>query len=268
MFSSALPPIGGLTSLPYSQHQDVPSALPEIQDVSHVALAFMRTSLFNELGGEARTQWPLFTTVSHTRTRFAPGTKVLVAVGGWGDTDAFSIAARTDRSRKLFARNVAAMVTVTGADGVDIDWEYPGGNGEDYKQISNEEKTWEIHAYPLLLAEIRAALGPHKIISAAVPGKPGDMLAFTHLTVPRIMSSVNFLNVMTYDMMNRRDNVTAHHSGVENSLAAIDAYIAAGAAPQRLNLGFAYYVKYFKTEHDDCQVSGPVSLRCRESIMY
>ena len=53
------------------------------------------------------------------------------------------------------------------------------GNGEDYKQIPTSEKAWEIEAYPLLISEIRSALGSNKLISAAVPGLPRDMLAFT-----------------------------------------------------------------------------------------
>ena len=66
----------------------------------------------------------------------------MVAIGGWGDSDGFSQAAASGESRKLFAKNVKAMVDETGADGncrlyclisfsnwkigVDIDWEYPG----------------------------------------------------------------------------------------------------------------------------------------------
>src|SRR5690349_10839191 len=99
---------------------------------------------------------------------------------------------------------------------------------------------------------MRVALGPNKIISVAVPGLKRDMLAFTRDTVPRIMRHVDFLNVMTYDLMNRRDTVTKHHTGVELSLEAVDAYVSAGAAPQRVNLGFAFYTRYFKTEHDAC----------------
>jgi GH18 family chitinase len=121
--------------------------------------------------------------------------------------------------------------------------------------VPNKAKEWEIGAYPLLLAELRRALGPKKIISAAVPGLPRDMMAFNRQTIPRIMSHIDFLNIMTYDMMNRRDNVTRHHTSVQDSLAAMDAYIAAGAAPKRLNLGFAFYVKWVKTAHDACSVS-------------
>ena len=42
----------------------------------------------------------------------------MVAIGGWGDTDGFEVAARTESSRELFARNVKKMVDETGADGL------------------------------------------------------------------------------------------------------------------------------------------------------
>jgi GH18 family chitinase len=88
-----------------------------------VALAFISSAIFNEAG---RREWPLFTTVEEVRSRFPPGTKVMVAIGGWGDTPGFSVAALNRESRRIFAENVARMVLTTGADGVDIDWEYPG----------------------------------------------------------------------------------------------------------------------------------------------
>ena len=43
-------------------------------------------------------------------------------------------------------------------------------------------------------------------MSAAVPGNQRDMLAFTGDTLPKISSSLDFLNIMTYDLLNRRDN--------------------------------------------------------------
>lgn len=84
----------------------------------------MRSDSFND--DQVRESWPLFTTVSETRVKFQEGTKVMVAIGGWGDTAGFSTAAQNRTSQARFARNVAAMVAATGADGVDIDWEYPG----------------------------------------------------------------------------------------------------------------------------------------------
>lgn len=83
----------------------------------------MRPAVFNS---ETPSSWPLFTSVDEVRPKFAEGTAIMIAIGGWGDTEAFSVAAASESSRKLFARNVGEMIRHTGADGVDIDWEYPG----------------------------------------------------------------------------------------------------------------------------------------------
>lgn len=53
---------------------------------------------------------------------------------------------------------------------------------------------------------------------------------------------------MTYDLMNRRDNETNHHTSAEGSARAIDIYIQRGMSPGKMNLGFAFYAKYFATK--------------------
>ncbi|KAI0827517.1 glycoside hydrolase family 18 protein [Hypoxylon sp. FL0890] len=258
--ASAAPPLRNIMYLT-GQHPITPD-LALSTSITHVALAFMSPGLFNR--AEGNSTWPIFMAVDEARSKFLPGTRIMVAIGGWGNSADFDPAARTDESRARFARNVATMVRDTGADGVDIDWEYPGGNGEDYKKIPNKEKAWEVAAYPKLLAEIRKALGPDKLISAAVPGLLRDMIAFTPETVPQIMESLDFLNVMTYDLMNRRDNVTKHHTGVQASLEAIHAYKTIGAASYKINLGFAFYVKYFRTERIPC-ITNPIG--CPTGLM-
>ncbi|KAM6522702.1 hypothetical protein FALCPG4_012329 [Fusarium falciforme] len=235
------------------QHNVVPRK-EDTRDVSHVILAFMRSEVFNV--DETPDEFPLFTTVNEVRSSFSRDTKVMVAIGGWGDTQGFEEGAKSEASRKRWARQVAAMVDATGADGVDIDWEYPGGNRDDYKLVPNSKREWEIEAFVSLLQHLRAALGPDKLLSAAVPGKEVDLMAFTSDTVPRIMKEVDFLSVMTYDLMNRRDNITRHHSGVADSRDAVQRYIDRGASPERLNLGFGYYVKWFMTEQ--CDASNPI----------
>lgn len=98
-----------------SQHQTLPE--PEmVSEVTHVAIAFMQSSIFNQKGVS---EWPLFTTVEEVRSKFAEGTKIIVAIGGWGDTG-FSKASMTVNTRRLFAKNVKAMVDATGADGKPI----------------------------------------------------------------------------------------------------------------------------------------------------
>ncbi len=172
----------------------------------------------------------------------------MIALGGWGDTAGFSAGAATETSRALYANNVANMLDTMGFDGVDVDWEYPGGNGADYRQIPNSEKVSEIETYPLLLAAIRSAIGD-KLLSIAVPGLERDMIAFTAEQAPSIWPSVDFVNIMTYDLMDRRDNITKHHTDVNGSLAAVEHYLDVLSLPaEKANLGIAFYAKYFTTD--------------------
>ncbi|OKL61195.1 hypothetical protein UA08_03153 [Talaromyces atroroseus] len=209
------------------------------------------------------TEWPLFSIVEQVRSRFPPETAIMVAIGGWGDTNGFSQAAATRSSRKLFAQNIRKMVEETGADAL-----ADHGNGEDYKQIPNSEKAWEVEAYPKLMAEIRHALGPNKLLSAAVPGLRRDMIAFTKKNLRDLDNSIDFLNIMTYDLMNRRDNVTQHHTGVQMALDGLHAYLSNGLTPHKANLGFAFYVKWFKTNMEDTrQCSSQNGIGCKTALL-
>lgn len=96
-----------------SQHNVVPDE-SLVSDITHVALAFMSPATFNQVEPSS---WPLFTTVGIARSKFTDGTAIMVAIGGWGDTAGFDIAAATDTTRKLFAHNVKVMTDATGADG-------------------------------------------------------------------------------------------------------------------------------------------------------
>lgn len=213
-------------------------------------MAFAKSTEFN---ADSPPAFEPFEPVSTMRNRFSPDTKLLIAIGGWGDTSGFSAGAKDEASRERYAKNVAAMLDSSGFDGVDIDWEYPGGNGQDYKQIPNEEKVDEIETFPLFLEAVKKAVGEEKIVSIATPGKRGDMIAYTAEQGPKIWPSVDMVNVMSYDLMNRRNNVTKHHSSVVDSHDTIKAYLEIGAPPEKLNLGVAYYAKWFTTEANaDC----------------
>lgn len=99
-----------------SQHDVVPE-LSLVSRITHVALAFMRSEVFNV---HDQHEWPLFTTVAKVRPKFKEGTKIQIAIGGWGNTEGFEEAAKTAESRKLFANNIKAMLHATGADGKSI----------------------------------------------------------------------------------------------------------------------------------------------------
>lgn len=182
------------------------------EGVNCAIVAFANSTLFT--AKKTPENYGLFTSATKVRAMFAPDTKVLIAIGGWGDTKGLSEGSTNQATQELYAKNVAKMLDTEGFDGVgklqtdglpglsialtgdiDIDWEYPGGNGEDYLRKSNEEKKFEIETYPQLLAAIRAEIGKDKLLSIAVPGREADMIAYTREQAPKIWKSVDFVNV-------------------------------------------------------------------------
>jgi len=92
------------------------------------------------------------------------------------------------------------------------------------------------------------------------------MIAFTWTTVPEIYESIDFLNVMTYDLMNRRDNVTKHHSGLDGTIDALQAYTDPAIYVRYLNIGLGFYIKWFKTLGNETCDRVP-ALGCRTELM-
>ncbi|KAF2792970.1 carbohydrate-binding module family 18 protein [Melanomma pulvis-pyrius CBS 109.77] len=226
-------------------HPTRPTNAADRTGIDHVVLAFAMAN--NTAAFQPKVP------ISTIRSEF-PDAKVMIAIGGWGDTVGFSEATKTDAGIAKFASDVQTMLTNTGADGIDIDWEYPGGNGADYKQVPNSAKVHEIKGFPKLLGAVRTAIGKDKLLSIAVPGKKGDMIAFTAETAPDIWAAVDYINIMSYDLMNRRDTKTAHHTSVVGATTALENYLDIGAPVDKINLGFAFYAKYFTTA-GDCSAS-------------
>lgn len=54
--------------------------------------------------------------LDQVRALFDRGTKVCMAIGGWGDTAGFSTGAASDDSRKRYAKNVADTMDRLGYD--------------------------------------------------------------------------------------------------------------------------------------------------------
>ncbi|KAF2752457.1 glycoside hydrolase [Pseudovirgaria hyperparasitica] len=186
-----------------------------------------------------------------------PDVKVSLAVGGWNDDPeiGWRKTIESDANLSLFVHNLHRVLYGDFPifenhqfDGVDIDWEYPGGNAVDYKSNPQaaDRLLGETDGYAKLLQAIHADLSPDgKHLSIAVPGRPSDMLVFEDSAKAKtIFESVDFVNLMTYDLYNRRDNITAHHSSVEGTLATANAYLEKGLLPGKINLGFALYAKW------------------------
>ncbi|PCH04132.1 Glycoside hydrolase, superfamily [Penicillium occitanis (nom. inval.)] len=237
--------VAALRNVMYVDH--LPSS-DLVSSVTHAIMAFAPSENFNS--GSTFTP---FESIDTFRARFPSTTKIMVAIGGWGDNAGFSTAAVSETSRSTYAKNVAAMLQSTGLDGVDIDWEYPGGNGADYKTVPNSQRADEVTTFPLLIQAIREAIGNDKILSIATPGLKRDMIGYTADNGPTVFDTVDMVNIMSYDLMNRRDNVTKHHTSIKDSLETVHNYLDIGMNATKGNLGIAFYAKYFTTDPaSDC----------------
>ncbi|KUI61955.1 hypothetical protein VP1G_11392 [Cytospora mali] len=59
-----------------------------------------------------------------------------------------------------------------------------------------------------------------------------------------IITHVDFVNVMSYDLMNRCSNVTNHHTSVSGCKQSVEAYINNSMRVARVNLGIPFYAEW------------------------
>jgi chitinase len=193
-----------------------------------------------------------------------PKLKVDISVGGW-TVGGFSEAASTEAGRQLFADSAAQLIAAQHADGLDVDWEYPGHHESGIKS-SPEDKA----NYTLLLKAIRTSLdrvgaahgrtgANHYTLSVAIADGP----FVDHIDIAAINPYLDWFNMMTYDFVNADTPTTGHHTGLHVSKLitgdgrttdrAVQQFLAAGVAPDKLVIGAALYGREFadvKPDHD------------------
>nr|BAK53879.1 family 18 chitinase [Chitiniphilus shinanonensis] len=201
-----------------------------------------------------------------------PNLKVLISLGGWTWSKWFSAAAATPELRqKLVSSCIDVYIKGnlkksdgdpaggTGAaagifDGIDIDWEYPGGGGQPYNTASAADK----QNFSLLLKEFRTqlnALGSQYLLTVAI-GAGSDKIVNTDPA--EYTRYLNWVNVMTYDFHGSWDGAgpTNFHShlypdpadpatgttaGTYNISNAVDKLLAGGMPANKVVLGIPYY---------------------------
>ena len=185
-----------------------------------------------------------------------PKLKVDISVGGW-EAGGFSEAARTEAGRKAFADSATELVVDHGADGLDIDWEYPGHRESGIASSPDDRQN-----FTLLLQAVRASLDR----AGATRGRTGDN-AYTlsiavadgpfvsDIDIAAVDKYVDGFNLMTYDFCNAMTPTTCHHAGLHASKRApadarttdraVEQFLAAGVPSRKLVIGAAFYGREF-----------------------
>ncbi|KAI8615067.1 glycoside hydrolase superfamily [Chytriomyces sp. MP71] len=136
-----------------------------------------------------------FKAVQAARANF-PDLKLVASIGGWTGSGNFSNIAASDVTRKAFASSVKAFLDQNGFDGVDIDWEYPGGGGLPCNVVRPDDVT----NFVALLQELRSQLGSDRLISIAASSNVNQYAIGDKNYIKDISNAVSYINVMTYDL--------------------------------------------------------------------
>lgn len=173
-----------------------------------------------------------------------PQLKVLVSLGGWGGCAACSDVFSSAQGRSDFARSVRELNAYLGADGIDLDWEYPAIEGYPGHTFRPEDKA----NFTALLEELRRALGDQQVISFAAGGF-ADYVDHA-IDWDAVMQIADFVNLMTYDLVNGYSTQTGHHTALystgkqkESVDNCVQMLLRKGVDPHKLIVGAAFYAR-------------------------
>ena len=176
-----------------------------------------------------------------------PNLKVIVSMGGWTGCYTCSDVFSTDSSRKIFASSTKQLLNDFGADGIDLDWEYPAIKGPPGHPYSLNDKD----NFTALIQTLRDTLGKQKELSFAA----GGFTQYINESVDwkKVTPLVDRINLMTYDLITGYDTITGHHTGLystpyqkESCDNAVRLMKAKGVPANKLLIGAAFYARIWE----------------------
>jgi len=212
------------------------TAIP-YQHLTHVAHSFLIPNADGSLRGTTGFAYPALIQAAHLS-----GTKVIVVLGGWGQSEGFSPMAADTAARRRFITNLVDFCGANSYDGVDLDWEYPA-NATDRANLT------------MLVHEMRAAFsaaGRPLSISLALPATNWTGQWYD---VAGMKDDADWFGIMTYDFYGAwtskaGPNSALYGNSATNTEGWIDFswnYYAAtrGVATSKLLLGIPFYGQVF-----------------------
>ena len=141
-----------------------------------------------------------------------PHLKIMVSIGGWGGCAPCSALFATAEQRNTFAATTVDLLKEYHLDGLDLDWEYPaieGYPGHLYNSSDRENFT-------SLVQVLRQKMGANYLLSFAA----GGFIKYLEQSVDwdAVMPKVDFVNLMTYDLVGGYSTVTGHHTPLKDCL--------------------------------------------------
>ncbi|KAJ2443285.1 hypothetical protein GGF42_006686, partial [Coemansia sp. RSA 2424] len=182
----------------------------------------------------------------------AAGTKAIISIGGWTGSGLFSSILKNSASRTSLLTNIVAYIKSYNLDGVDIDWEYPGRQGDTCNAFDANSDTSNFLSFLQdLRAQLDATFGSRsKLLTLAVRVEPFDGPSGPISDVSAFAKVVDFINLMTYDIAGIWNPTTSANAPLQFAAgqgpqfsvgSAIDSWSHAGWPTSQMNLGIPFY---------------------------
>lgn len=220
---------------PAWQRSAFPAEKLDFKNLTHIAHAFIWPDADGSLAMYDNFLYPQLVTKTHQA-----GKMIIVSIGGWGQSDGFAPMAANASARAKFVENVKNFCVNNGYDGADIDWEYPGSNGD--RANLNQ-----------LMKELRAAfdaVNAGMILAMAVPVSEWSGKWFDFAT---LKNYVDWIGGMTYDFHGAWTSHAGHNAPLyaapnepEGSVHLGIQYLRSRGIPaEKIFLGLPFYGKEF-----------------------
>jgi len=227
--------------------------------LTEISISF---AVINETDGASicfRNKEPLFTNlwdeVAALKKKF-PHLNVFISVGGWG-ADGFSDMAIDPTKRLTFATSICEWLERYDLNGADIDWEYPVGSKPD-GGLPIKTRPQDRENYIAMLSDLREAMdklgaktGKRYLLTSAIPAQ--DWFIKKN-DIPSAVKLLDAFRIMNYDYYGEWSETTGHHTGFSlnpadpdgwSTIQSIEAYLAAGVPPEKINIGCGFYGRSF-----------------------
>ena len=175
--------------------------------------------------------------------------KVMLSLGGWSGCKTCSDVFNTTKGRADFAKSLKEISGFFKTDGLDLDWEYPAIKGFPTHTFRKEDK----HNFTLLVKEIRKTMGRNFLISFAAGGFTNYIDSSIEWT--EIKNAVDFINVMSYDLVHGYSKNSGHHTPlfstpqqIESTDHAVKMLLSKNIPADKIVIGAAFYGRLFQAE--------------------
>jgi chitinase len=179
-----------------------------------------------------------------------PLLQVLISVGGWSGSAAFSDVALTAQSRAGFIQSALEFLKSYDLDGLDVDWEYPGLPGAGNRFRSEDKRNFTLLLKGLHERFAQESSHSHKkLLLTIAAGAFDDFLAHTEMA--QVQQYVDAVNLMAFDYYEAGpDAITGNHAPLftdpadpkkDSADATVRAFETAGVPAAKIVLGVPFY---------------------------